>query len=119
MKNKLEELFELEYNKEILDSFEERWNKDLKKIDEIYNKLSFLNKKGIKIEKEGCVQYSQKPIYGIMPCLVLSDYLINIFPTINNYDFEVHSNEINGKHTYESFIIELCSFLKTKNNGRK
>jgi hypothetical protein len=57
---KLELLFDIESSKAKLKKLTYReeqiipWNKHLKRMNEIYDNISFLNKKGIKVEKVCC-----------------------------------------------------------------
>jgi hypothetical protein len=122
METKLELIFNVEYNKTKLkrltyqEQQQERWNKDLEKINEIYDKLSFLNKKGIKIEKVCCTEFNQNDANrGFYPYLRLPQFLATFDPIHDNKDFEFGgraNGDLDGKFNCETFILKLTKYLK-------
>ena len=121
MENKLELIFNVEVNKNKLkhltwqEEQKERWNKDLKKVNEIYDKLSFLNNKGIRVEKVCCTEFNQNDASrGFYPYLRLPQFPCIIHPLHNTegMDFsESHSN-FRGTYNYESFIKKITQYIK-------
>jgi hypothetical protein len=122
MENKLESIFNVEYNKAKLkhltyqEEQQERWNRDLEKINEIYNKLSFLNNKGIKVEKVCCTEFNQNDASrGFYPYLRLPQFLASFHPIHNDKDFEFGGRAngvLDGKFNCETFIKKLSQHLK-------
>ena len=122
MENKLELLFEREYNDVKLRRLTyqeqqiERWNKDLQKINEIYDKLSFLNNKGIKVEKVCCTEFNEKDVSrDFYPYLRLPQFNACFHPIYNDKDFEFGgraNGKLDGKFNCESFIKKLTQYLK-------
>jgi hypothetical protein len=122
MENKLELIFNVEYNKAKLkrltyqEEQQERWSRDLEKINEIYNKLSFLNNKGIKVEKVCCTEFNQNDASrGFYPYLRLPQFLATFDPLHDNKDFEFGgraNGDLDGKFNCETFILKLTKYLK-------
>lgn len=122
MESKLELLFKVEYVKNQLkvltwqEQQQERWNKDLQKINEIYDKLSFLNNKGIKIEKVCCTEFNQKDANrGFYPYLRLPQFHACFHPIHNDNQFEFGgraNGDFDGKFNCETFIKKLVQYLK-------
>ena len=121
MESKLELLFIIEHNKAKLETLtnqeqqQERWNKDLKKINEIYDKLSFLNTKGIKIEKY-CTEFNQTHANrGFYPYLKLPQFNATFSPIHNdkNIEFGGGANGVlAGSFNCESFIVKLSKHIR-------
>ena len=121
MESKLELLFNVEYNQNKLkrltyqEQQQERWNKDLEKINEIYNKLSFLNNKGIKVEKVCCTEFSQENANrGFYPYLRLPQFHACFHPIHNDNEFEFGGaiGVLGGMFNCETFIKRLAKYLK-------
>ena len=122
MSSKLELLFNEEHDKAKLKTLtyqeeqRERWNKDLEKINEIYDKLSFLNQKGIKIEKVCCTAFNQNDANrGFYPYLRLPQFHACFDPIHDDKDFDFGGNAngvLNGIFNCESFIKKLAQYLK-------
>ena len=122
MESKLELLFNVEYNKRKLESLtwqekqQKRWNEDLKKINEIYDKLSFLNSKGIKVEKVCCTEFNQENANrGFYPYLRLPQFHACFHPIHNDKDFEFGGSAngvLDGMFNCETFINRLTRYLK-------
>ncbi len=121
MENKLELLFNVEHNKVKLERLtyqeeqRERWNKDLKKINEIYDKLSFLNNRGIRVEKVCCTEFNQDDANrGFYPYLRLPQFLACFHPIHNDKDFDFGgraNGSLDGKFSCETFIKKLSQHL--------
>lgn len=122
MESKLELVFNVEYNKNKLkrltyqEQQQERWNKDLQKINEIYDKLSFLNSKGIKVEKVCCTEFNQENANGgFYPYLRLPQFLACFHPIHNDNEFEFGGSAngvLYGKFNCETFIKRLSKYLR-------
>lgn len=122
MESKLELLFNVEYNKRKLESLtwqekqQKRWNEDLKKINEIYDKLSFLNNKGIEVEKVCCTEFNQKDASnGFYPYLRLPQFLATFHPIHNDENFEFGGSAngvLDGMFNCETFIKKVTQYLK-------
>lgn len=122
MESKLELLFNVEHNKNKLkvltyqEQQQERWNKDLQKINEIYDKLSFLNNKGIKVEKVCCTEFNQENANrGFYPYLRLPQFLACFNPIHDSQEFEFGgraSGVLNGRFNCESFVLKIAKYLK-------
>ncbi len=122
METNLESLFNIEYNKTKLKNLtyqekqQKRWEQDLEKINEIYDKLSFLNKKGIKVEKVRCTEFNQDDANrGFYPYLRLPQFLACFHPIHNDEDFEFGGSAngvLSGKFNCETFILKLTQYLK-------
>ena len=122
MESKLELVFNVEYNQNKLkrltyqEQQQERWNKDLEKINEIYNKLSFLNNKGIKVEKVCCTEFSQENANrGFYPYLRLPQFHACFHPIHNDNEFEFGGSAngvLDGMFNCETFIKRLAKYLK-------
>ena len=122
MESKLELLFNIESDKAKLKTLtyqeeqKERWNKDLKKINEVYDKLSFLNSKGIKVEKVRCTKFNQDDASsGFYPYLRLPQFHARFHPIHDDkeYDFGGRANgKLDGKFNCESFIKKLSQFIR-------
>jgi hypothetical protein len=122
MESKLELLFNVEYNKRKLESLtwrekqEKRWKKDLNKVNKIYDKLSFLNSKGIKIEKVCCTEFNQRDAdRGFYPYLRLCQFGATFDPIHDdeNFDFGGGANGVlDGKFNCETFIKKIAQYLK-------
>ena len=122
MESKLELLFSVEHNKNKLkvltyqEQQQERWNKDVQKINEIYDKLSFLNNKGIKVEKVCCTEFNQNDASrGFYPYLRLPQFLACFHPIHNDKDFEFGGNAngvLTGMFNCETFIKKLAQYLR-------
>jgi hypothetical protein len=121
MKKDLELLFDTESNKTEIKklSYKEeqikRWNRDLQKINSIYNELSFLNSKGIKIEKVCCTEFNEKDAYrGFYPYLRLPKFLACFHPIHDDKDFDFGGSangKLDGKFNCKSFIIKLSEII--------
>jgi hypothetical protein len=121
METQLESLFNSEYKKVELKklSFEQqkidKWNKDLKKINEIYDNLSFLNNKGIKIEKVFCTEFNpEKANRGFYPYLRMPQFMAIFYPIHDNENFDFKGNanySLNGNFNYETFVNKLLQIL--------
>jgi hypothetical protein len=121
MESALELLFNIEHNKTKLkiltyqEQQQERWNKDLQKINEIYDKLSFLNSKGIKVEKVCCTEFNQKDANnGFYPYLRLPQFLSSFHPIHNDNEFEFGCSVgfLSGRFNCESFIKKLSQHIR-------
>lgn len=116
MESKLELLFNIEHNKAKLKELlwqnkqKERWDKDLKKINEVYDKLSFLNKKGFKIEV-CCTDFNQDDVNrGFYPHLRLPQFYACFHPIHDDEEFEFggsSNGNLSGKFNCETFISKL------------
>ena len=116
--NTLEQIFVAGYTKAMLKRAEyikqqkERWDKDLKKVNEIYNKLSFLNEKGVSIEKVCCTEFNQRDADNGMYPYIRFPQLLLVFRPIHDdpsLDFGGNGNGYgySGKYSCESFIKRL------------
>ena len=122
MESKLELLFNVEYNTQKLKTLtwqeqqKERWEKDLKKINDIYDKLSFLNNRGIKIEKVCCTEFNQNDASrGFYPYLRLPQFLACFHPIHNDDVFEFGGSangKLDGMFNCETFIKKITQYLK-------
>ncbi len=122
MEGKLELLFNIESNKTKLKNLtyqeeqKERWDKDLKKINEIYDSLCFLNSKGIRVEKVCCTEFNhQDASRGFYPYLRLPQFAATFHPIHNNNEFEFGGSangELTGKFNCESFIKKLSQYIR-------
>jgi hypothetical protein len=122
MENKLELIFNVESNKRKLELLTwkekqvERWDRDLKKINEIYDQLSFLNSRGIRIEKVCCTEFNEKDARdGFYPYLRVPQFLATFHPIHNdeNFDFGGRANGVlDGKFSCETFVIKLSKYIK-------
>jgi hypothetical protein len=122
MENKLELLFNIESSKRKLELLTwkekqvDRWNRDLKKINNIYEELSFLNSKGIKIEKVCCTEFNEKDACnGFYPYLRLPQFLACFHPIHDdeNFDFGGRANgELDGKFSCETLVIKLAKYIR-------
>lgn len=120
--NKLELLFNVRINEQKLKNltFQEekiqRWNRDLKKVNEIYDKLSFLNKKGIQFEKVCATEFNEDDASrGFYPYLRCPQFLATFRPIHNdeNLDFGGRANgRLDGSFSCESFIERISKFIK-------
>jgi hypothetical protein len=121
MKTELETLFNKEHNKIKLELLnrqleqKKRWDADLKKINEIYDKLYFLNNKGIKVEKVCCTEFNEKDaINGYYPYLRLPQFLATFQPIHNDKDFDFGGRAngfLSGKFNCETLIIKILKRL--------
>lgn len=116
----LELLFDIEATKKKLESLtwqekqKNEWNADLKKINEIYDKLSFLNKKGIQIEKVFCSEFNQKNANnGFYPILRFPQFLATFKPIHDdeNFEFEARIGKLQGKYNCETFIKKITKYI--------
>ncbi len=121
MDNKLELLFNVEYNTQKLkvlsyqEQQKERWDKTLQRMNEIYDNLSFLNSKGIVIEKVCCTEFNQKDASnGFYPYLRLPQFLACMHPIFEDetYLFGFSLGTLQGKYNYESFIKTITKHLR-------
>lgn len=122
MESKLELLFNIESNKAKLKTLtyqekeKERWNRDLKKINEIYDNLCFLNSKGIRVEKVCCTEFNhQDASRGFYPYLRLPQFLacFNAIHDDKDFDFGGRANgQLDGKFNCESFIKKVSQFIR-------
>jgi hypothetical protein len=121
-KTKLELLFDIEAGKTKLKNltFEEQrietWNKYLKRMNEVYEDISFLNSKGIKVEKVCCTEYNQSDaIRGFYPYLRLPQYHACMHPIFDHEEFTfgfTASGGLSGMYTVESFIKKICTLIR-------
>ena len=122
METTLELLFNIERNKTRLKNLTyqeqeiERWNKDLKKIEDVYDKISFLNSKGIKVEKVCCTQFNEKDASkGFYPYLRLPQFLATFYPIHDNKDFDFGGSangSLDGEFSCESLIKKIAKHIK-------
>lgn len=120
-KNDLEALFEVGNNKAKLEALAykntqiERWNRDLAKVNEIYDKLSFLNDKGIKIEKVFCTEFNEAESQrGFFPILRFPQFLA-VFKPVHDGEFDFAGNangRLTGEFTCESFVKKVSGFIR-------
>lgn len=121
-KTKLELLFDIEAGKTKLKNltFEEQrietWNKHLKRMNEVYEEISFLNSKGIKVEKVCCTEYNAADASrGFYPYLRLPQFHACMHPIFDHPEFTFGfkvSGELDGKYTPESFIVKISKFIR-------
>lgn len=122
MESKLELLFNVELNQNKLrrltyqEQQQERWNRDLKKINEIYDKLCFLNNKGIKVEKVCCTEFNQEDANrGFYPYLRLPQFHATFDPIHDDDTFEFggYANGVlDGNFNCETLIKKVTQYLR-------
>jgi hypothetical protein len=120
--NDLENLFDAEVNKNKIkiskyqQEQKNKWDKDLEKVNEIYDKLCFLNKKGIAIEKIYCTEFNQEGANnGHFPLLRLPQFHAIFCPIHDSEDFEFGGNangKLTGKWNCKTLIIQLSNYIK-------
>ena len=121
MESKLELLFNIKHNETKLNNLKweqdkiDRWNRDLEKVNEIYDKLSFLNEKGIRIEKVCATQFNKQDAdRGHYPFLRLPQFAATFHPIHNDKDFDFGGSangRLDGKFNCESFILRIAKLL--------
>jgi len=118
---KLELLFDIESSKAKLKKLTYReeqiipWNKHLKRMNEIYDNISFLNKKGIKVEKVCCTEFNKNDAdNGFYPYLRLPQFLACMHPIFDdeNYTFGFSlSGKLDGMCNSETFIKKITQYI--------
>lgn len=117
----LEEIFNNSFNKRQIEVNKyrqvkiDRWNQTLQRMNEIYDKISFLETKGIKIEKVHCTEFNEKEAdRGFYPYLRLPQFLACAHPIFNDdvYTFGFSSCRISGKYNVKTFIEKIVNEFK-------
>jgi hypothetical protein len=93
----------------------ERWNKDLKACNELFDQLSFLNQHGKIIEKVCCTPYNKDDAQrGFYPYLRVPSQLAIIHPIHDDKEFVMgcSGGRLDGKFSLESFVKKVATIFK-------
>lgn len=89
------------------------WNEKLKAINDIYEKISFIKNRGVRLDKANCTPYNRTDfVGGMFPRIILFGGGVCIEPSEKKeFDFQTskYSDRFpSGHYTYESFIKKLA-----------
>lgn len=122
MESELELLFNIKHNETKLDNLKwkqdkvDRWNRDLEKVNKIYDKLYFLNDKGIRFEKVCATPFNEQDAdRGRYPYLRAPQFCATFHPIHDDKDFDfggIANGRLDGKFNCESFILKIVEFLR-------